>query len=55
MLDEYETMMGRHLPGTITGKPTSLFGSLGRGDATATAHLHRSKQHALGLNLTRPR
>ncbi|MDQ1300619.1 MAG: glutamate dehydrogenase, partial [Chloroflexota bacterium] len=35
MLDEYETITGRHLPGVITGKPVSLFGSLGRGDATA--------------------
>ena len=35
MLDEYETITGRHLPGVITGKPVPLFGSLGRGDATA--------------------
>jgi glutamate dehydrogenase (NAD(P)+) len=53
MLDEYETMMGRHLPGTITGKPTSLFGSLGRGDATARGGIYtvREAARALGLNL----
>ena len=35
MMDEYEAITGRHMPGVITGKPVPLFGSLGRGDATA--------------------
>jgi glutamate dehydrogenase (NAD(P)+) len=51
MLDEYETMMGRHLPGIITGKPTSLFGSLGRGDATARGGICTVREAARVLNL----
>ncbi len=35
MLDEYETIKGRHEPGVITGKPLILGGSEGRGKATA--------------------
>ncbi len=34
MLDEYETIRGRRLPGFITGKPLSLGGILGRAEAT---------------------
>jgi glutamate dehydrogenase len=34
MLDEYETMRGRHVPGVITGKPLALGGSAGRPEAT---------------------
>lgn len=34
MLDEYETIMGERLPGTITGKPVGMGGSLGRTEAT---------------------
>jgi len=34
MLDEYETIMGGHYPGFITGKPVGLGGSLGRKEAT---------------------
>ncbi|MFZ2362494.1 MAG: Glu/Leu/Phe/Val dehydrogenase [Anaerolineae bacterium] len=34
MLDEYETIHGRHVPGVITGKPLMLGGSAGRGEAT---------------------
>lgn len=36
MLDEYETLMGRSMPGMITGKPLSVGGSQGRDTATAT-------------------
>lgn len=36
MLDEYETIMGRSMPGMITGKPLSVGGSEGRDTATAT-------------------
>ncbi|HRH55649.1 MAG TPA: Glu/Leu/Phe/Val dehydrogenase [Candidatus Paceibacterota bacterium] len=35
MLDEYEAITRKSLPGMITGKPLSLGGSLGRGTATA--------------------
>lgn len=35
MMDEYETIVGEHRPGVITGKPLALGGSAGRGDATA--------------------
>ena len=34
MLDEYETIHGRRVPGVITGKPQILGGSAGRGEAT---------------------
>jgi glutamate dehydrogenase (NAD(P)+) len=53
MLDEYETMMGRHVPGVITGKPVPMFGSLGRGDATARGGLYTVREAAkvLGCDL----
>ncbi len=53
MLDEYEVITGRHLPGVITGKPVSLAGSLGRGDATARGGVYvvREAAKALGLSL----
>ncbi|MCL2304943.1 MAG: Glu/Leu/Phe/Val dehydrogenase [Planctomycetaceae bacterium] len=35
MLDEYEAITGKRLPGIITGKPIPLGGSQGRGDSTA--------------------
>jgi len=35
MLDEFERLHGTHAPGMITGKPITLGGSAGRGDATA--------------------
>ena len=34
MLDEYEHIMGAHMPGFITGKPVGMGGSLGRTEAT---------------------
>jgi len=34
MLDEYETIKGERLPGTLTGKPVGMGGSLGRKEAT---------------------
>ncbi len=34
MLDEYETLVGGHYPGMITGKPVGMGGSLGRTEAT---------------------
>ena len=46
MMDEYEVITGRHLPGVITGKPVNLFGSLGRGDATARGVLYTLRETA---------
>jgi glutamate dehydrogenase (NAD(P)+) len=53
MMDEYEVITGRHLPGIITGKPVHLFGSLGREDATARGGIYTVREVAktLGLNL----
>ncbi len=51
MLDEYETIMGRHVPGVITGKPVPLFGSLGRGDATARGGLYTVREAAKVLGI----
>ncbi len=51
MLDEYETIMGRHVPGVITGKPVPLFGSLGRGDATARGGLYTVREAAKVLDI----
>ena len=35
MMDQYSKLRGYYIPGVITGKPLSVGGSLGRGDATA--------------------
>lgn len=51
MMDEYEVITGRHLPGVITGKPTSLFGSLGRDDATARGGMCIVREAAATLSL----
>lgn len=53
MLDEYETITGRHEPGVITGKPLPLGGSAGRTPATALGGLYAIREAAkhLGLNL----
>jgi glutamate dehydrogenase (NAD(P)+) len=53
MMDEYEVIMGEHHPGVITGKPISLGGSEGRGDATARGGIYvvREAGKALGIDL----
>src|SRR4051794_16981032 len=55
MMDEYETIMGRHAAGVITGKPLILGGSPGRGDATARGGMFtlREAAHATELDLTK--
>jgi glutamate dehydrogenase (NAD(P)+) len=53
MMDEYETIVGEHSPGVITGKPLSLGGSAGRDDATARGGIIVTREAAkkLGLDL----
>ena len=53
MMDEYEVITGRHLPGAITGKPVHMFGSLGRGDATVRGGIYTVIEAAklIGLDL----
>jgi len=53
MMDEYETLVGQHHPGVITGKPISLGGSEGRGDAAARGGIYVTREAAkeLGIDL----
>jgi len=53
MMDEYEVIVRRKVPGIITGKPIPLGGSPGRGDATArgTVYTIREAAKKLGINL----
>jgi glutamate dehydrogenase (NAD(P)+) len=53
MMDEYEVIMGEHHPGVITGKPISLGGSEGRGDATARGGVYVAREagKVLGIDL----
>ncbi len=50
MLDEYEHVVGRHEPGTFTGKPLELGGSLGREEATGQGGVYVLEQLAKKLN-----
>jgi glutamate dehydrogenase (NAD(P)+) len=51
MMDEYEMIIGEHSPGVITGKPISLGGSAGRGDATARGGIYVIREAAAKLKL----
>jgi len=53
MMDEYETIIGAHRPGVITGKPIPIGGSAGRGDATARGGIIITREAAkkLGIGL----
>jgi glutamate dehydrogenase len=51
MLDEYETIVGRHVPGVITGKPLPLGGSAGRGPATGYGVLVTIREAFKRLNI----
>lgn len=51
MVDEYETLVGRRVPGVITGKPLSLGGSLGRNDATARGCIDVVQEAAAALGM----
>jgi glutamate dehydrogenase (NAD(P)+) len=53
MMDEYETIVGRHAPSIITGKPLPIGGSAGRAIATAKGGIFCIREAAkdIGLNL----
>ncbi|MEI8032718.1 MAG: Glu/Leu/Phe/Val dehydrogenase [Chlorobiaceae bacterium] len=54
MADEYSMLQGHYTPGVITGKPTAIGGSAGRGDATARGGIYCVRQAAglFGIGLT---
>ena len=52
MMDEYEAIMGHSHPGVITGKPLSIGGSQGRGDATARGGVYTVREAAKAMNLS---
>jgi glutamate dehydrogenase (NAD(P)+) len=52
MMDEYSKLKGHCcVPGVITGKPLSIGGSLGRGDATARGGMYTIIEAAKHLNI----
>ncbi|MFQ5614772.1 MAG: Glu/Leu/Phe/Val dehydrogenase [Anaerolineae bacterium] len=53
MMDEFSVIKGYNVPGVITGKPLSLGGSPGRGDATARGGIYTVREAArvLGIDL----
>lgn len=55
MMDEYSKITGRYSPGVITGKPLSVGGSEGRGDATARGGAYTVREAAkhLGIDLSK--
>jgi glutamate dehydrogenase (NAD(P)+) len=57
MMDEYSKLCGYTEPGAITGKPLSLWGALGRDDATARGAWYTIREAAkvLGPDLSKAR
>jgi glutamate dehydrogenase (NAD(P)+) len=51
MMDEYSKLRGHSTPGAITGKPVSLWGSLGRDDATARGAWYAIREAAAVLDI----
>ncbi len=53
MVDEYSKLVGHWTPGTFTGKPLSIGGSLGRDTATAQGGLYVLEAYLRGAPLSR--
>jgi glutamate dehydrogenase (NAD(P)+) len=55
MMDEYSILAGKQQFGVITGKPVSMGGSKGRGDATALGGMYTIREAAdvLGIDLSK--
>ncbi|MEL4305970.1 Glu/Leu/Phe/Val dehydrogenase [Methanococcoides sp. LMO-2] len=51
MMDEFSKFSGKNQAGVITGKPLSIGGSLGRGDATARGGLYAVREAAAEIGL----
>lgn len=51
MLDEYENVVGTHAPGTFTGKPIELGGSLGRTEATGLGGFYILEAYTKSRNI----
>ncbi|MCD4800261.1 MAG: Glu/Leu/Phe/Val dehydrogenase [Methanococcoides sp.] len=51
MMDEFSKFAGKNQSGVITGKPLSIGGSLGRGDATARGGLYAVREAAVEIGL----
>jgi glutamate dehydrogenase len=51
MLDEFEAIHGKKLPGFITGKPVGMGGSLGRAEATGYGVVYTLREALKDLNL----
>ncbi|MEN6415614.1 MAG: Glu/Leu/Phe/Val dehydrogenase [Armatimonadota bacterium] len=51
MMDEFSKITGYNSPGVITGKPLSIGGSEGRGDATARGGAYCTREAAKHLNI----
>jgi len=57
MMDEFSKHRGYTTPGAITGKPMTLWGSLGRDDATARGAMYAIREAAkvVGIDLSKAR
>ncbi len=57
MMDEFSKLRGYTTPGVITGKPLTIWGSLGRDDATARGAMYAIREAAkvVGIDLSKAR